>query len=144
MRSCLIVWYLLIYPHITGIQRVMGSECHTGCWRHEKDYRQNSGTEHPVVMQNGSDTTPFVFLLSVECSTPCLHANPAAAVTRVHDVSVLTRSHLSRCIRPVKGLRCGLRRRPCALRSSRVFVAARRNRVPHIREECVYVPLYPG
>lgn len=50
------------------------------------------------------------------CSTPCLHANPAAAVTRVHVVSVLTRSHLSRCIQPVKGLRCGLRRRPCALR----------------------------
>ena len=55
------------------------------------------------------------------CSTPCLHANPAAAVTRVHDVSVLTRSHLSRCIRPVKGLRCGLRRRPCALRFSPGF-----------------------
>ncbi len=58
---------------------------------------------------------------SAACSTPCLHANPAAAVARVHVVSVLTRSHLSRRIQPVKGLRCGLRRRPCALRSEPGF-----------------------
>ena len=34
---------------------------------------------------------------------------------------LLTRSHPSRCIQPVKDLRCGLRERPCVLRSEPGF-----------------------
>lgn len=59
--------------------------------------------------------------LALRWHTPCLHANPAAAVARVHFVSVLTRSRLSRSVQPAKSLRCGLRRRPCALRFSPGF-----------------------
>ena len=64
------------------------------------------------------------FISPVKNYPPCLHANPAAAVARVHVVSVLTRSRPARCIQPVKGLRCGF---GVALASSalrRVFVAA--------------------
>ncbi|RFU88823.1 hypothetical protein DZA29_25070 [Citrobacter gillenii] len=77
-------------------------------------------------------------------STPCLHANPAAAATRVHFVSVLTRSHPSRRIQPVKGLRCGLRHRPCALRFTPGFCGGTAQQgAVYQRGEC-HVPFYPG
>jgi len=38
----------------------------------------------------------------------------------------------------VKGLRCGLRHRPCALRFRRVFVAARRRWVPDAEDMTMF------
>ncbi len=69
------------------------------------------------------------FISPVKNYPPCLHANPAAAVARVHVVSVLTRSRPARCIQPVKGLRCGFGVSLASSALRRVFVAARRKRV---------------
>ena len=57
---------------------------------------------------------------------------------------ILTRSRHKRCVQPVYVCAAASSVAPVSSAFRRVFVAARRNRVPHIREECVYVPFYSG